>query len=403
MCPCATPATTRPSRSRPRRPGVGPASVGLLVVLAVGCGHEAAPGKAEVSLPIVTVARPAVEQVTAFTDLTGTLDAPGTVQVRPRVSGYILEVKMRDGQDVKTGDVLFVIDPVTYMADVKKADGQLKSAQAKLKEATAQEGRYRGLLAQKAVSQAEYDVFLAQKEVAEADVYSANAALDYARQNLDWTKVTAPISGRVDRAYLTKGNVATGGTTQGTVLTTIVSEDPMYAYIDVDDQTVLYFQRLFGKEGTTGGARGGMPAALQLQGEQGYPHPGKIDFVSNRINPSTGSLQVRGTFPNPDRLLLPGRYVRARVPLGAPREAVLVPETAVITDQGQKVVYLVTADNKVEARVVKLGPTARGLRVVAEGLKPDDRVVIRGMQRVRPGVPVEPQDGKITPGPAEAG
>jgi len=402
MCPCATPAASRPGRSRPRRPGVGPASAGLLVLLAAGCGHEAAPGKAEVPLPIVTVARPAVEQVTAFTDLTGTLDAPGTVQVRPRVSGYILEVKMRDGQDVRAGDVLFVIDPVTYVADVKKAEGQLKSAQAKLKEATAQEGRYRGLLAQKAVSQAEYDVFLAQREVAEAEVYSANAALDFARQNLDWTKVTAPIAGRVDRAYLTKGNVATGGTTQGTVLTTIVSEDPMYAYIDVDDQTVLYFQRLFGKEGT-GGAKGGMPAALQLQGEQGYPHPGKIDFVSNRINPSTGSLQVRGTFPNPDRLLLPGRYVRARVPLGAPREAILVPETSVITDQGQKVVYVVNPENKVEARVIKLGPTARGLRVVAEGLKPDDRVVTRGMQRVRPGVPVKPQDGKITPGPDPAG
>jgi RND family efflux transporter MFP subunit len=372
-------------------------ATGLLTLAASGCGPEGAAEKTELPPALVTVARPAMEKVTAFTDLTGTLDSPNTVQLRPRVSGYILEVKMKDGQDVKAGDVLFVIDPVTYKADLQKADAEVKSAEAKFKEASAQEARFKDLLAKKAVSQEEYDIRLAQKEVTEASIFAAKGDVTIAQQNLEWTKVVAPIAGRVDRAYVTKGNVATGGMSQGTVLTTIVSSDPMYAYIDVDDQTVMYFQKLAGKERPNPTSGAGIPATLQLQGEKGFPHSGTIDFVSNRINPSTGSLQVRGTFPNPDHLLLPGRYVRVRVPVGAQTEAMLLPEAAVMTDQGQKVVFVVNAENKVEARVVRLGPTARGLRVVSEGLKPDERVVIKGMQRVRPGVKVEPEEGKITP------
>jgi RND family efflux transporter MFP subunit len=375
----------------------GPVVVCLFII---GCG-ETPPPQPKVGPPQVTVARPAIEKVKTFTYLTGTLDSPNTVQLRPRVSGYIREVKMKDGQEVQPGDVLFVIDTVTYEADLMRAEGELKSAEAKRNEAAAEEARHRMLLQQKAVSQQEYDVRLAQKEVAEANVFSAQAAVNAARQNLNWTNVTAPIAGKVDRAYVTVGNVATGGLTEGTVLTTIVSNDPMYAYIDVDDQTVLYFQRLYAKNRNSGGNpnQPAFPAELQLQGEAGYPHKGQIDFVSNRINPSTGSLQVRGTFPNPERLLLPGRFVRVRVPLGAAADAVLVPDAAVMTDQGQKIVYLVNAENKVEARPVTPGPLARGLRVVVEGLKPDDRVIIKGMQRVRPGLPVEPQDGTIVPEP----
>jgi multidrug efflux system membrane fusion protein len=372
-------------------------TVMVLGALMVGCSKKP-PSKVETGPLLVTVGKPYVDKVTEFTDLTGETDAVKTVQVRPRVSGYIQKVNFEEGAEVKAGAVLFVIDPAPYEADLRKAKGDVQNWDAQIKLAKAEESRYAKLAAKGSGSKEDFEKAIASVGVAEANLYSAKAAVDRAELDLKWTNVTTDIAGKVDRAYLTEGNVATGGLSQGTVLTTVVSIDPMYAYFDVDDQTVLYYQQKV-REGKLKSSRDGdVLIEMALRGEQGYPHKGRIDFVSNRINPSTGSLQIRGVFDNKDRSLYPGLFARARVPISQPYDAVMVPEASVITDQDKKLVYVVNADNMVEAREVKLGPMTKGLRVVVEGLKAEDRVVIKGMQRVRPKVKVEVEEGKITPG-----
>jgi RND family efflux transporter MFP subunit len=369
-----------------------------------GCSKPPAP-KAESGPPAVTVARPRVEKITRYADLTGQLDAVQTVQVRPRVSGIIVAVDMKDGQMVegdvslwgfvlRPGTLLFQIDPVTYDADLKQAQAQVGIANAQLELAQKNEAREKESWEKGVSSRQNYETYIAQTKVAVAQLEAARNGVVKAQQNLDWTMVTAPISGKTDRAYLTAGNVAVGGQTQGTVLTTIRSMDPMYAYFDVDDQTVLYYQRLVREHKIANPRDGEVPVEIQLKGEAGYPHRGAIDFLSNTISPSTGSLQIRGIFPNKDGALTPGLFVRGRVPIGEPVDAVLVPDEAVIADQGQKIVYAVNSNNVVEARVVTPGPMARGLRVV-EGLAPTERIIIKGFQRVRPGVEVTPEDGTI--------
>ena len=374
--------------------------------LLAGCSKPPAPKAESSGPPVVTVARPRVEKITRYADLTGQLDAVQTVQVRPRVSGIIVRVDMKDGQLVegevsvwgfvlRPGTLLFQIDPVNYDADLKQAQAQVAIANAKLELAQKNEAREKESYDKGVSSRQNYETFIAQTKVAVAELDAAKNVVVKAQQNLDWTNVTAPISGRADRAYLTAGNVAVGGQTQGTVLTTIRSMDPMYAYFDVDDQTVLYYQRLV-RDKKIAKPRDGeeTPVEIQLKGEVGYPHKGTIDFLSNTISPSTGSLQIRGIFPNKDGFLTPGLYVKGRVPIGEPVDAVLVPDEAVIADQGQKIVYVVNDKNMVEARVVTPGPMARGLRVV-EGLAPTERIIIKGFQRVRPGVEVTPEDGTI--------
>jgi RND family efflux transporter MFP subunit len=385
------------------------AACGAALLLAgatlLGCSKPP-PTKPESGPPVVTVARPRVEKITRYADLTGQLDAVQTVQVRPRVSGIIVRVDMKDGQLVegevsvwgfvlRPGTLLFQIDPVTYDADLKQAQAQVGIVNAQLELAQKNEAREKESWEKGVSSRQNYETFIAQTKVAVAQLEAAKNGVVKAQQNLDWTNVTAPISGRTDRALLTAGNVAVGGQTQGTILTTIKSMDPMYAYFDVDDQTVLYYQRLV-RDKKIAKPRDGeeTPVEIQLKGEVGYPHKGTIDFLSNTISPSTGSLQIRGIFPNKDGMLTPGLFVRGRVPIGEPVDAVLVPDEAVIADQGQKIVYVVNDKNVVESRVVTPGPTAHGLRVV-EGLAPTERIIIKGFQRVRPGVEVAPEDGTI--------
>lgn len=382
------------------------AAVGLPLILAgvslLGCSKPPAP-RPDTGPPVVTVARPRVEKVTRYAELTGQTDAVETVKVRPRVSGFIVSVAMKDGQQVqgevalwgfvlRPGTLLFRIDPVTYDADLKQAQAQVAIAQAKLELAQKNEAREKLAKDTGVSSQQNYETYIAQTKVALEELKAAENGVTKAQQNLDWTYVTAPISGKVDRAYLTVGNVATGGLTEGSVLTTIVSENPIYVYFDVDDQMVLYYQRLIAEKKIAKPRDGAVPVELQLKGETGFPHQGTIDFVSNRINPSTGSLQIRGVFPNTEGIMTPGLYVKGRVPIGQPVESVLVPDEAVLADQGQKIVYVVNEKNIVETRVVTPGPMAQGLRVV-EGLAPTERVIIKGFQRVRPGIEVAPEDG----------
>ncbi|MGL6096715.1 MAG: efflux RND transporter periplasmic adaptor subunit, partial [Fimbriiglobus sp.] len=258
--------------------------------------------------------------------------------------------------------------------------------------------------AQQAVSATELDVAVAKRGVNEAQLLGAKAAVVKAQQNLDWTKVTAPISGRVDRTYLTRGNVATGGATQGTVLTTIVRVDPVYAYLDADEQSVLSYERLVAEKKAKSVANGAeLPLEIQLAGEPGYPHKGVLDFVSNQLVAGTGALQLRGTVPNPTGDLLPGMYCKGKVPVGEPAEGILIPDAAVQTDQGSKMVFVVGPDNKVVAKPVVLGQLSDGLRVVESGLGKDDKVIVRGMQRVQAGVTVDPQPESAITTPASDG
>jgi RND family efflux transporter MFP subunit len=388
----------------------------------VGCAKRPQPGPTGAELPAVTAGHPLVETITRFTDLTGTLAAVKTVDVRPQVSGYIRSVNFKDGSEVKgadvpveivpalggvigglafgaeTGDVLVEIDPSLYKADVQKAQADLENAKATYELAKSNVARLSTAFAAEAVSQEEYAQAVSQEKVARANIQSAEAALARTRQNLAWTKVRAPIDGVVDRIYVNKGNLVTGGTAQATILTTIVSADPIYAYFDVDEPTVLFYRRMI-EEGKFTSARKSddVPVAIQLRGETGYPHKGYIDFVSNRLNPATGSLQIRGVFPNPRigggvRALMPGLFVRGQIPM-PPVQAMLVPAVAITNDQAERAVYVVGKDKDnrsiAQLRTVTLGAQTGSFQVITGGLSVSDLVIYKGLGRLQPGVPVD--------------
>jgi RND family efflux transporter MFP subunit len=362
-----------------------------------GCANRPPTGPTGGELPKVTAGHPLVKTITRFTDVTGTLAAVKTVDVRPQVSGYILSVNFKDGSEVKAGDVLVEIDPSLYKADVQKAEADLANAKASLKLAQSNAARLSKARKANAVSPEEYDQAVSQEKVAQANVGSADAALARAKQNLDWTKVRSPIDGVVDRIYVNKGNLVGGGTGQATILTTIVSADPIYAYFDVDEPTVLFYRRMI-EEGKFKSAREAkVPVAVQLRGEKGYPHKGYIDFVSNRLNPATGSLQIRGVFPNPPvgggiRALIPGLFVRGQIPM-PPVQAMLVPAVAITNDQAERAVYVVGTDKDnrqvAELRTVTLGAQTGSFQVITGGLSVSDLVIYKGLGRLQPGVPVD--------------
>ena len=346
------------------RQAVWPATwVGLLLL--AGC-HKAPP-PAAMPTPEITVAKPLAKKIVEHAEYTGRMAAIENVSVRPRVSGYITKIPFKEGSVVKKDDLLFVIDPRPYQAALEQTQGQLKQAQA------------------------EYDTAASARNQSDAAVATAQAALDAAKLNLEFTQVKSPIDGRVSRYDVTIGNLVANDTT---VLTNIVSVDPIYAYADVDERTVLNYQKLEA-EGKVKDARDSpVQVAVQVAGEPGFPHKGTIDFVDNQINAATGTLSIRGKFPNADGNLLPGMFVRMQLPVSGEMDALLITDRAVASDQGQKFVY-VFADGKVDQRPVALGPVVDGLRVVTGGLKPDDEVVIIGLMKVRPGSPAKAGQGKM--------
>lgn len=358
----------------------------------LGCKGRPKPPPPDDSPPIVTYSFPTAEPISRYAYLTGKIEAAETVQVRARVSGYIQRVAFKDGAEVKEGDLLFEIDPVPYQASLDQAVAKVKNFDAQLAQSKAEAIRVKDLADKDAVSANEVDIAIAKQAVNEAELEGAKAEVTDAKQNLEWTKVTAPISGRIDRAYYTKGNVATGGLTEGTVLTTIVSVEPMFGYFDADESSVLSYQRLVAANKATSLAGGNtLPIDIQFTGETDYAHSGTIDFVANRINPSTGSLQIRGTFPNDKRSLIPGQFCRGRIQVGDKFEGLLIPESAIVSELADKVVYVVDDDNKIVAKPIQLGWTMGNMRVIESGLSPDDRIVVRGMQRVKPGTLVDPE------------
>jgi RND family efflux transporter MFP subunit len=370
--------------------GTGAALALGLCVGAAGCAR----GPAETPAPgaiSVTVSHPVERYVTDCADFTARTAAVDSVELRARVSGYLDRVDFKEGALVKKGDVLFEIDPRTYRATLNTAEGSLASAEARVARAAADLARARRMAVDGAIGREEFDKIAGERGEAAGSLASLKAAAERARLDLEYTRVTAPVSGRASRYHVTVGNlVQMGDLTGGTLLTTIVSVDPMYAYFDVDERTVQRVKQLI-REGQLRSADDGkVPVWLGLANEDGFPHRGAVNFIDNQVNPRTGTLKVRGVFPNKDEALSPGYFARVRVPISAPHQALLVTERALDTDQGQKVLYVVNEKNEVVSRPVRLGALHDGLREITEGLKPGERVIVNGLQQVRPGLTVEP-------------
>jgi RND family efflux transporter MFP subunit len=369
----------------------------LFTVAALGmacCLGGCARGPKEVAAgppPPVQVSLPVEKSVTDFVDLTGQTSAVESVEVRPRVWGYLQKVNFKEGALVKKDEVLYEIDARTYKAALDEAEGKVALDEANLRFSEADYQRIVEAGKKGAANQQEVDKARASRDAAEASLRTNRATVAQRRLDLDFTKVTAPISGRVSRTLVTVGNLVQGGQTGSTLLTTIVSVDPIYCIVDVDEGTVLRVRRMI-REGKAKSAReAALPVNLGLANEEGLPHQGVVDFVDNQINPRTGTLRIRGTFPNADERLAPGYFARVRVPIGFPYKALLVAERAIDTDQGQRIVYVVNEKNEVSARTVRVGQRHQGLRVIESGLTAGERIVVAGIQVVRPGIVVEPK------------
>jgi RND family efflux transporter MFP subunit len=370
--------------------------VALAAVLAAaiaGCS-EAANQPAPPPPPAVTVATPTVRTITDWDEFVGRFEAIQQVQIRARVGGFVDSVEFKDGAIVKTGDLLYVIDPRPYEAELLQARGQLADAQARLDLAERELARSTELNRTQAVSDAIVDQRRQQSAAAQAAVQQAEGVMKRAELDLSFTRVTAPINGRVSRHLVSVGNLVQGADSGSTVLTSIVSMDPIHIYFDMDEATYLKNNRLW-HEGLRPSSRDtANPVQIMLSGETKPSREGAMDFVDNRLDIATGTLRGRAIVPNQDLSILPGQFARIRVIGSAPYEALLLPDTAITNDQSRKVVFVVGNDDVVEMRPVTLGPLDEGLRVIRDGLKRDDRVVIDGLQRARVGAKVAPQPAK---------
>jgi multidrug efflux system membrane fusion protein len=372
-----------------KRQLVAASAISLAVIAAVAATYRVYGGgpvteaAAAVAPPVadVDVATVISQSITDYQSYSGRVEAINNIEIRPLVSGTIVAVHFRDGAIVKKGDPLFTIDPRPYQAEVDRAVAQVASAESRSGYASADWARAQRLLTDNAIAKRDYDEAQNANREAGAAVKAAKAALEAAQINLGYTAITAPVSGRVSRAELTIGNIVSPGA-NAPVMTTLVSTSPIYASFDVDEQTYLRFLSHDSKEM--------VPVWIGLANETGYSRQGVIDSVDNRLDTSSGTIRVRARFDNADGVLVPGLYIRARVGGGAPHQAVLVSDAAIQTDQDKKFVLLVDKESKVQYREVKLGDQHQGLRVITGGLQPGDRIVVNGIQRVRPGDPIKP-------------
>ena len=375
------------------RPRVSLAGLSALIVMSVAlssCTKQSPPPAPPP--PPVTIAKPVRKEIVEWDVFTGRTDAVESVNITPRVSGYIDNITFKAGDMVNKGDLLFVIDPRPYQATLDQASAQVRQAEANQQLQEANFARQDKLRQTGVIAKEDFDTALSKKNQAVAEVLADQAAVEAARLNLAFTQVTSPIIGRIGREQVTVGNLVQA---DSTLLTNIVSVDPIYAYFNVDERSILKYQQQV-REGKLADARHAeVPLYLQVENEKGFPHEGVIDFLNNQFNVSTGTLQVRGLFPNATGFLLPGAFVRIRV-AGSPRyEALLITDRAVGTDQGTKFVLVVDSENVVSVRPVELGPEVDGLRVVRSGLKGDEQVIINGLVNARPGSKVSPQPGDM--------
>jgi membrane fusion protein, multidrug efflux system len=338
--------------------------------------------------PAVTAAPAIGRTVNEWDEFTGRIEAVGYVEVRPRVSGFIEKVAFTEGKEVRQGEVLFVIDQREYKDALDRAQAELTRAQTQAKLAHSVADHAEALIAENAVSREEYDARVSGTAEADAAIQGAEAAVRTAKLNLDWTLVRAPISGRISRAEVTAGNVVQGGAPTPTLLTTIVSLDPVYVYFEGDEQAYLRYNQL-ARDGTRQSSRNVKnPVRMGLANETGFPHTGYVDFVDNQLNPNTGTIRARAVFSNKDRFFTPGLFARIQLLGSGKFDAVMVQDGAIGTDQDRKFVYVLKPDSTVEYRGVELGRIVDGLRVIQKGVAVGDEVVINGLQRIRPGMKV---------------
>ena len=370
---------------------VGTAGVTACALLLLGGCGKSGGGQSAPPPPQVTVAQVLQKNVKEWDEFTGRLQAVETVEIRPRVSGYIDKVAFTEGSQVKRGDLLFIIDPRPYKAEYDRAASDVKRFKTALELARIELVRVQRLKDSGAVSEEELDERKSTVAQGEANVAGAEAALETASLNLSFTRVTSPIDGRVSRAEVTRGNLVTGGINGGTLLSSVVSMDPIYLYFDGDEQTYLKYTQMARTGERPSSRNAPNPVQVGLANEEGFPHAGTMDFVDNQLNPQTGTIRARAVLPNKDGFFTPGLFARVQLLGSGEHPAILIEDRAVNTDQSQKYVLLLGANNQIEYRAVKLGRVIDGLRVVNSGLKPGDVIVVNGAQRVHPGVTVTPQ------------
>lgn len=361
----------------------------VLALLMAGC-NKSAPQEPPKMEPNVKVVKPVVQEVTEWDEYTGRIEAVNAVDVRARVSGYLEKVNFIAGAKVNKGDLLFVIDPKPFQAQLNFASAELERAKSRHELAKNDLARAENLLKAKAISTEEYDARQKGLREAAAAVNSAEANVYTAKLNLDYTQIRAPISGRIGREMVTAGNLVSDGG-DGTLLTSIVSIDPVYVYIDADEQSVLKYRRHAQQKGRGAADLKGTPAQLAVADESDFPHLGQIDYAAPRENAGTGTLTLRGVFANPDELLSPGFFARVRVRGSEPYQATLLPDRAIGADQSQRFVWVVKTDNQLDYRQVTLGARIGALRVVRGGVSADDWVVVEGVQKLKPGMSVKPE------------
>jgi len=387
-----------------RRASLGVAAAAV-AALAAGCDQgpaQTAQPKAPPPPPAVTVSNPAQREIVEWDEYTGRFDATQTVEIRARVSGYLNEVRFKDGQAVKQGDLLFAIDPRPFERALEQAKAELNAATTKVENANLDIVRGKPLVERKIISDKTFDDRMALVRDAQATVKVAEAKVKSAELDLSFATIAAPISGRISRTLVTAGNWISAGSVSGaTLLTTIVSQDPIYIYFDVSENNYIKYKRLAERGEAAGAADVGALVEVALPDERGFPHKGRVDFLDNRIDQGTGTLRARAVLGNKGGLFSPGLFARVRV-TGSPRyPALLLPDEAIGTDQTNKYVLVVDGEGVVARRNVRLGPLVEGLRVVREGIAGGDWVITKGLQRARAGAKVAPK--RVAIAASEAG
>lgn len=375
----------------------------LAGVVVAGCDSRADQAHQAPPAPTVGVADVVVKDVSLWDTFTGRIEAVESVEVRPRVDGYIERINYVEGQEVDKGDVLFVIDQRPYKAALARAEAELERARARAKLAATEEARAEKLVEAHAISVEELDQRRAAATQAAADVHAAKAAVDVARLNLDFTEVRAPIAGRTGRALITAGNLVSS---QGnaSLLTTIVALDKVHVHFFADEDDYLRYTVMARAGERPSGRNGGMPVRVSLNGDQTFPYEGVVDFVDNRVDPATGTMRIRAVLDNRERIFTPGMFARVQLPGSGVFRAMLVDDKAVLTDQDRKYVYVVNGDGQAVRKNVVLGRAVEGLRVIERGLAPEDRVIVRGVQRVFfPGMPVKAEPAAMQASATPAG
>ncbi len=359
---------------------LGLAAIAVFVLYS-GAGHSRAKPQAaaQAALAQVQVAEVIQRPLREWQEFSGRLQAVNTVEVRPRVSGYVDRVAFTDGARVKKGQLLFQIDPRPFQAEVERLVAERTRSVSDLELAKANRARAERLISAHAISREEYERQVAAEASAQGALGSIDASLQEARLNREFTEVRAPIDGHVSRAIVTAGNLVTSAS----LLTTLVSDDPVYVYFDADEQTYLRYAKA--KHEHALASTGASNVYVGLVDEEGYPHPGQLDFIDNQVDATTGTIRARAALANPDGRYTPGLFARVRLVGGEDHKAVLIEDRAVGTDLSKKFVLTLTKDNRIEYRLVELGPEINGLRVVTQGLSPSELIVVNGLQHVRPG------------------